>query len=164
VRRLTDQQEIFCHEIVKGKSQFQAYQAAYPSSIRLDRSYSDIKASLLIGQAKIQSRIEALRAPILRKTTYDVVAAHEEAGRAFDLAMSTEQVGAAVAAVQLRAKLHGLITEKREIKLTKFDDMPADDKAIMIEAMRVELAQRKAQKALAHDVTDVVAKTPKSDV
>jgi hypothetical protein len=155
---LTDQQEIFCHEIVKGKSQFDAYQIAYPASLKWKRNSVDNKASLMASNAKVVQRIERLRAPIVRKTVYTVVEAHEEAGRALELAMSTEQVGAAVAAVQLRAKLHGLITEKKEIKLSKFDDLEADDKQTLIETMRAEIARRKALAAPDQGVTDVEAK------
>lgn len=155
---LTDQQEIFCHEIVKGKSQFAAYQVAYPSSTKWKRAQVDSKASTLAAQEKVKGRIERLRAPILRKTTYEVVEAMEEAGRALELAMSTEQVGAAVAAIQLRAKLHGLLIERKEVKVSKFDDIEADDKQTLIETMKAEIARRKVLTAPDQGVTDVEAK------
>lgn len=155
---LTDMQEKFCHEIVKGKSQFAAYQVAYPSSLKWNRSATDHKASLLSGQSKIQNRIEALRAPIIRKTTYDALAAHYEAGAALLGAMEEKQFGAAVAAVQLRAKIHGLITEKREVKVTSLDHFDPGDKTMMIEALTRELALRKVLPAPV-EVTDIEPKT-----
>lgn len=155
--RLTDQQEIFCHEMVKGKTQFAAFQIAYPKSVHWKRSQTDAKASALAAQEKIVGRIEALRAPIIRKTTYDALAAHEEAGAVLAGAMAAQQFGPAVAAVQLRAKIHGLITEKREVKVTKMDDFDAHEKEDMIQALTNELARRKALGAPT-DVTDVEPK------
>jgi hypothetical protein len=151
---LTDQQEKFCHEIVKGKSQFEAYQVAYPTSVKWKRGQIDHKASVLSGQEKIQGRIDTLRQPLIRKTTYDALAAHEEAGMILDRAMEVNQLGPAVAAVQLRAKLHGLITEKREVKVTKMDDFSATEQLDMISALSAELARRKALSAPS-DVQDV---------
>lgn len=156
-KHLTEQQEIFCHEIIKGKSQFAAYQVAYPVSIRWNRALTDSKASLLMDHEKIKARIERLRAPIIRKTLYTALEAHEEAGKAFEGAMGTQQYGAAVAAVTLRAKLHGLITEKREVKVTKLDDYDASDKTQMLEMLQAEFARRKALNG-PDDVSDVEPK------
>ena len=155
---LTDQQEKYCHEIVKGKSQFAAYQVAYPSSLKWNRSATDHKASLLSGQAKIQTRIETLRAPILRKTTYDALEAHYEAGAALLGAMEEKQFGAAVAAVQLRAKIHGLITEKREVKVTSFDHIDAAQKMMLIDQLTA-IAEERKRLAAPVDVTDIEPKT-----
>ena len=155
--RLTDQQEIFCHEMVKGKSQFEAYKVAYPSTLKLRRGLVDPKASALMAQGKIQERIAALRAPIIRKTTYEAIDAHNEAGEVLERAMAANQFGPAVAAVQLRAKIHGLITEKREVKITKMDDFSATEQLDMISALSAELARRKALSAPS-DVQDVEAK------
>lgn len=155
---LTDQQEKFCHEIVKGKSLFDAYQVAYPASKNYKRrSMTDSKASTLMAQGKIQGRIEALRAPIIRKTVYTAIEAHEEAGEVLARAMAAQQFGPAIAAVQLRAKIHGLITEKREVKLTKMDDFDAREKEDMMAALTAELARRKALSA-PDDVQDVEPK------
>ena len=82
----------------------------------------------------------------------------EEALRAFDLAMNTQQPGAAVAAATLRSKLHGLLIERKEIQVTKMDGMGANDKQMVMEAARAELARRKAL-AGPDEVTDVVEKT-----
>lgn len=158
VMGITDQQEKFCHEIVKGKTQFAAYQVAYPVSVKYNRSMTDHKASMLASLEKIKNRIEQLRAPLIRKTTYNALAAHEEAGQAFEAAMQDKQFGPAVAAVQLRAKLHGLITEKREVKITSFDNYEAQDKQVMIEALQAEFDRRKQERLANADVTDVEAK------
>lgn len=151
---LTDPQEKFCHEIVKGKSQFEAYQIAYPAALKYKRAVTDSKASSLYALVKVKERIEALRAPIIRKTTYEAIDAHNEAGEVLERAMAANQFGPAVAAVQLRAKLHGLITEKREVKVTKMDDFSPTEQLDMIAAMSAELARRKALSGPS-DVQDV---------
>lgn len=155
---LTDQQEKFCHEIVKGKSQFAAYQVAYPTSLKYNRALTDTKASMLMANEKIQMRIEALRAPLIRKTVYDALAAHNEAGEILMKAVEAKQFGPAVAAVQLRAKLHGLITEKKEIAITKMDGMDANEKQTLIEAAQAEIERRKRLAGPEQEVTDVEPK------
>lgn len=154
---LTDKQEIFARELFKGATQVDAYKVAYPKSKDWNISNVYGKASALAKHAKVLARLSTLRAPIERKLQYGVEEAMEEALQAFQLAASTEQPGAMVAAATLRAKLQGLLIERKEIAVTKMDGMGANDKAMVLEAARAELARRKALTG-PDDVTDVEAK------
>lgn len=58
----SDRIEIFCNEIVNGKSQRQAYYAAYPSSLKWKDTTVDSKASVLAHDEKVLARLQELRA------------------------------------------------------------------------------------------------------
>ena len=155
---LTDKQEIFARGLFKGMTQVDAYKEAYPASKKWNISAAYAEASTLAKHPKVLQRLTVLRAPIERKLQYGVEEAMEEALQAFKLAAGTEQPGAMVAAATLRAKLQGLLIERKEISVTKMDGMGANDKSIVLEAARAELERRKAL-AGPDDVTDVVEKT-----
>lgn len=59
--KLTEAQLIFCTEIAKGKSQPEAYKAAYPKS-RTSRALMDREAAKMLKKAAIRVRVEQLRA------------------------------------------------------------------------------------------------------
>lgn len=164
VRGLSHANEVFAQCLARGYTQTDAYKEAYPKSKNWKDASVTNKASALAKVAAIQARVQAIREPAVRAITansagYGLVEAMDEARQAFELAMSTEQVGAAVAAVQLRAKLNALLIERKEIKVSKFDDLEADDKQTLIETMRAEIARRKALAAPDQGVTDVEAKS-----
>lgn len=155
---LTEQQEAFTHGLFKGLNQTEAYIEAYPKAAKWNRTTVNANASRLAKHSKVVARLDQLRAPVARKLQYGVEEAMEEALQAFTLAASTEQPGAMVAAATLRAKLHGLLIERKEISVTKFDGFDPQDKMQMVEAAMAELAKRKALTG-PDDVTDVEPKT-----
>lgn len=63
----SDRIEIFCNEIVSGKSQRQAYYAAYPSSLNWKDTTVDSKASVFAKDEKVLARLQELRAERARK-------------------------------------------------------------------------------------------------
>jgi phage terminase small subunit len=64
--RLTKKQEKFVSELIKGKSQREAYKAAYDTS-RMKDSSVDVNASKLAKSAKVAQRLEELRTKVERK-------------------------------------------------------------------------------------------------
>lgn len=56
-----DRIEVFCNEIMNGKSQRQAYHAAYPSSQKWKDEVVDSKASVFMKNGKVLERLEQLR-------------------------------------------------------------------------------------------------------
>jgi phage terminase small subunit len=60
-RPLTQKQENFCQNILKGMSQYQAYLQAYEVQPTTGREVVDISASRLIDEPKIALRIKELR-------------------------------------------------------------------------------------------------------
>lgn len=59
--KLTPQQEKFCQEIIKGKSQYQAYITAYPKSKGWKRNSVDNAANKLRKNTEIIQRLDKLR-------------------------------------------------------------------------------------------------------
>lgn len=57
-----DRIEVFCQEIIKGKSQRQAYYIAYPASKKWKPETVDNKASKLHNTDEVLARLEELRA------------------------------------------------------------------------------------------------------
>ena len=110
---LTSKQESFCHAIVSGMSQADAYRAAF-SAGKMKAETIQEEASRLMANPKVSARVVELRAPVIVKMQYGLEQAMLEAAEAFQVAKAKENGGAMVAAVQLRAKLNGLLVEKRE--------------------------------------------------
>ena len=154
---LSAQQEKFAICIVKGMSQADAYREAYPQSKNWLADSVNSKASSLARKAHIETRIEALRAPVARKLGYTLETAMNEALKALDGALEAKQYGAAVAAAQLRAKLQGLLIERKEIAVSKMDNMTPSDKDLILAAAKAELEKRKRIPPPS-DVTDVEPK------
>ena len=118
---MTPKQEKFCHGIVAGMSQSDAYRAAYDAE-KMKPETVQRKACELMKDSKITARIAALRTPVVQRLQYGLEQAMREAEEAFAVARARENGGAMVAAVQLRARLNGLLVEKREIRTGPLDD------------------------------------------
>lgn len=71
-RMLTNKQEKFVQELVKGKSQREAYKIAYPASQKWKPSAVDSQASRLLANSKVRTRYEELKKITAEKVTYDV--------------------------------------------------------------------------------------------
>lgn len=64
-----DRIEIFCNEILSGKSQRQAYYAAYPSSKKWKEKTVDNKASELANSKEVLGRLEEKRQELQKRTS-----------------------------------------------------------------------------------------------
>ena len=122
---LTEKQEKFCQAIVSGMSQSDAYRAAYACKNATDASVNQM-ASKLAANIKVISRVDILRAPVVQKLQYGLEQAMLEAADAFAVSKAKEQGGAMVAAVQLRAKLNGLLIDRAEIKHSPVENAATD--------------------------------------
>ena len=70
-RMLTTRQERFVQELIKGKSQRQAYKIAYPNSTKWKDKTVDENASRLFHNSKVAARYEDLQKKIETKVTWD---------------------------------------------------------------------------------------------
>ena len=68
---LTNRQEKFVQELVKGKSQREAYKIAYPASLKWKENTVDSRASVLMRNKKVSKRYEELKKKIESRTVYD---------------------------------------------------------------------------------------------
>lgn len=135
---LTSKQEAFCQAIVSGMSQADAYRAAYACKNATDNSVIQM-ASRLMAKVNVISRVDSLRKPVIERLQYGLAEAMAEAADAMDVSRSKENGGAMVAAVTLRAKLSGLLVDRKEIKVTTIQQM--DDSQL------IAFVERKAKEA-----------------
>ena len=116
---LTPKQERFCREIVEGKSQADAYRAAYDAENMKPESVWT-EASLLMSDPKVSKRVAELKQEAARLTALtveDLIKELEEA-RAAALGATNPQSAAAVAATMGKAKLLGLAIDKVDSTVT----------------------------------------------
>ena len=132
---MTPKQEKFCQAIVSGSTQADSYRMAYDARNMKPETVQN-KAYLLMRKDDIRTRIEELRKPVVEKLQYDLEQAMSEAAEAFVVAKGKENGGAMVAAVQLRAKLNGLLIERREVRNGSLDDIPYEEKVESLKAVR----------------------------
>jgi len=123
IKELTPKQEAFCQAIVLGMTQADAYRRAY-SAANMKPQVVQNKASMLMAKGEIRVRVEQLRKPIVEKLQYDVEQAMAEAGDALQMAAKNENPAAMVAATTLRARLNGLLVDKKEIRTAAIEEMP----------------------------------------
>ena len=64
--KLTPKQERFCQEIVKGKSQSDAYRKAYDAKNMKDKTIHE-RASVLMADNKIKARVQEIMGPVIAK-------------------------------------------------------------------------------------------------
>ena len=72
-KTLTDKQERFIQELIKGKSQREAYKIAYTTSVKwLDKSV-DEKASALMSNVKVQARYNLIKDRLIKEAEDDCI-------------------------------------------------------------------------------------------
>lgn len=120
------QREKFCQQIVKGGTQSDAYRVAFPRSLKWKSDSVNNKSSALMGEDVVAARVAELRAPVIAKIQYGLEEAMLEAAQAFVVSAGKENGGAMVAAVTLKAKLQGLLVERKIIDAT-FHEATLDD-------------------------------------
>ena len=123
---LTGKQEAFCQAIVKGSNQADAYRSAYNASKMKDETIYAM-SSKLAADHKVAIRLQELRQPVVEKLQYGLEEAMREADDALAVSKSKKNGGAMVAAVTLRAKLSGLLVERKEVKLTTVQQLVEAD-------------------------------------
>lgn len=76
--KLTQKQERFVQELIKGKSQRQAYRIAYPSSKKWKDNVVDVKASELLKNGKVSVRYNELRGKVIKRAEEKAIITAEE--------------------------------------------------------------------------------------
>lgn len=124
---LTPKQEAFCIAMASGMNPSDAYRSAYDTSKMKPASVNKEAKKLLTENPHITPRIEALRKPVIVAAQYGLAEAMAEAADAMEVAREKGNGGAMVAAVTLRAKLSGLLIDKKEIRTGELDGLPHDE-------------------------------------
>jgi len=105
-----------------------------------------------------------LREPVVQavreQVAYNLAHAMQEAERALELAERIGNPGAMVAAAQLRAKLNGLLVERKEVSVTQMGNMTPTDKQDLLDMAKAALEERKRQVQLSdQSIDDVIPKS-----
>jgi len=123
---LTGKQEAFAQAIVSGMNQSDAYRAAYNAGT-MSAATINVKASEVMANGKVSVRVAELRKPVVEALQYGLQEAMAEAAEALEVCREGRQGGAMVSAVTLRAKLSGLLIEKKEIRTGELDGLGHDE-------------------------------------
>lgn len=115
---LTVKQEAFCKAIVQGMSHADAYRSAFDVGPNTKDNTVHVMACKLAKQAKVQDRLHALRAAAVERASYvDLRTSDRLLKNLWALAESEKTKDAArVSALQLIAKMSGLLVDKVETK------------------------------------------------
>jgi len=113
---LTIKQERFAQLVIEKQGRLsEAYREAYDAENMTDESVKVAAHRLAREHEGVAKRIDALRAELLERhrTSVDTITAELEEARR--LAMAEKAAGPAVQASMGKAKLHGLLVEKKEV-------------------------------------------------
>lgn len=108
-----EQHEAFCQHIAKGMSQAGAYEAA---GYKSKGNAAEANASRLIRNDKVASRVRELQEASAEEAVVTAAMLSDQLEEIRLAAVKANQMGAAAQAVMGRAKLHGLIIDKAEVK------------------------------------------------
>lgn len=78
MRKLTDNQERFVQELIKGKSQREAYKIAYPKSIAWTDKAIDVNASKLLKNTKVLLRYNELHDRLIKEAEDECIITAKE--------------------------------------------------------------------------------------
>lgn len=118
---LTPKREKFAQLVAGGRGQAEAYRIAFKAAGKNKTIHEG--ASRIAADSKVRARINELRAPVVAKVRYDLEHAMAEVNQAIRLAQKKGNASAMVQAVQLKAKLNGLMVEDRKNQRRPFEEL-----------------------------------------
>lgn len=136
---LTDKQRNYCRERVKGKSQRQAYKAAYDVKTMSDNAV-DVAASRLESSAKVSLWLEHLRALDNDKT----IASRDDMAKTLTDFISDDSIsmGNRLKAIDILAKLSGCYSDGATVNVSQ-SVITATDKSKAIATYLQDLTNTK---------------------
>lgn len=127
---LTPKQEKFAREVASGKSQSNAYRAAFNVKPWSKATSINVNASKLMADANIRQRVTELRAPIAERAQMTLESHLADLEMLRDEARALKQHSAAIAAEIARGKASGVHVERTAATLTiESDDEPSAEAA-----------------------------------
>ena len=114
---LTIKQEKFCMKYVECGNASEAYRHAYDAeNMKMETINRNAKA--LLDDSKIATRVEELRKQHSKRHEVTVDSITEELNEAKELAKDEKQLATLVNAIMGKAKLHGLLVDKKNIDMS----------------------------------------------
>jgi len=132
IHNLTPKQEQFCQKYIESGNVSEAYRQAYAGNMKSETIHRN--ACALLENSKVATRIADLQAGHRQHhdVTIDLITAELDEAR--QLALRLENPAAAVSAIIGKAKLHGLISNKIEVKAER---MPKEEITLHEVARRI---------------------------
>ncbi len=118
---LTPKQEKFAQKYVENGNASEAYRQSYNAQ-NMQPDSIHVNASKLLSDAKIALRVEQLQSAHRERHDVTVDSLTTKASEVFAGAMEAQQFGAARGALDLQAKLHGLIVNKQDVRVGMSDE------------------------------------------
>lgn len=111
---LTSKQEAFAQAVVSGKSQSDAYRAAFKVGAKTQAKTVNECASRLMADRKVSARIAELREPVVKKAQITLESHLDDLMKLRNMAAKEKQYSAAITAEVARGKASGVHIEKSE--------------------------------------------------
>jgi hypothetical protein len=123
---LSAKRETFCLLLVSGKTMIESYRQSRPVGTMNDQTVAQ-RAKELLKRPQVLARIAELRLPaaleVRKAYKYTLDAALRECDQAYALALALGQPSVMVSAITVKAKIAGLVIDKREERHGLLDDV-----------------------------------------
>lgn len=136
---LTPKQEKFCQEYIATGNASEAYRRSYNVKPTTKDSSVNQQASALLADLRISSRVEQIKASIVQRHQLTIDDILDELEEAREMGKVTQQSSSMVSASMGKAKLLGLIVDRKEITVHGMISAMTDDElAAFIEEVDVD--------------------------
>ena len=139
---LTQFQEAFCLHFIKSGNASDAYRAVSPNSKDWTNNSLWVEASKMMARPNVSLRIAELQAGMAARAIVSAESLADELDATITMARECGQPGVCVAAIMGKAKLFGLLVDRKETRKGLLDDLPFDQLKILQEVLAtLELAE-----------------------
>ena len=132
---LTSFQEAFCLQFIKTGNASQAYRTVSVRSRAWKAETVWRAAARIMSLSKVGTRIKQLRAGMAERAMVTAESLAAELDELIAKAVALGQSGVAVSAVMGKAKLFGLLVDRKETRKGLLDDLPFDQLRILQEVL-----------------------------
>jgi phage terminase small subunit len=133
--KLTLKQEAFAKAYIETGNASEAYRRAYDAA-RMKPEALHVNASKLLADTKVALRVDDLRKAHATRHDISMDKLTGMALAAYEIAITEKAPSAAVSAVMAVAKLHGLITDKKDVRYTGVREIRSYSDAELWEIVR----------------------------
>lgn len=143
--RIRPGENIFVNEyLINGGNASAAYRKAFPAKV----TNLSTRARKLLATARIQKHIDTRVAEMDKAAQYKRESAMAELAEAIDLAREIRNPSAMIQATKLKSQLAGLLIERHEVNMTRFDGLDLEEREAALQAVQAALAKAKLTAAL----------------
>ena len=129
-------QENFCLAYIKAGNASNAYRAVSVKSHNWNDNTLWVAASRMMARSKVRIRISELRAGMATRAIASAESLADELDATIAMARECGQPGVCVAAIMGKAKLFGLLTDKKETRTGYLDDLSFEQLRLIHDLIR----------------------------